>query len=139
MVWCSTAERVLYGRMRSQAGAGPSWRRLLLGGHAAGKVYEFQAIGRELARSALSAYLESPGTFAIETREGARIDLLATPSSDLVTLECWFFDAVEDLDTIVIRRADVHELIDCLYQRSTDDEVARTIFALAERAERLAG
>jgi len=139
-LWCSTAERVLHGSVRraSVCDRRP-WRRLLAGRHPARMVYEFETVGRAAALDALEAFLGSPGSFSLETAEGARIDLLATRRRALVTLECWFFDTVDGLDTVLIHRDDARRLVDAVYRTKSDAEVARVILELAARAVRTAG
>lgn len=139
-VWCSTVERVLHGRTRPGPASGcAAWRRLLQGRHPAGMIYEFEALDHAHAQAALREFLASPGSFAIETGEGARIDLLASRRTALLTLDCWFFDTVDGLDTVLIQRGDAIRLLECLYQTGDDTQVARVIFGLATRAGRMAG
>jgi hypothetical protein len=138
-VWCASGGRRLYGRTRPGPAPRPGFWQRLFGLHPqGGTLYEFEAIEREAALAALEAHLGLPGSFSIETAEGARLDLLASRKHDSVTVDCWFLEADEDLDALVITRAGAHELVQTLFETDRDREVARKLRELAARAARLA-
>ncbi|MCI0650748.1 MAG: hypothetical protein L0Z55_02570 [Planctomycetes bacterium] len=102
-----------------------------------GTLYHLDPVALATARSALEAFLATPGTFAIETAQGSKVDFLSNRLTSKITLDCWFFDipAEHDMvDTAVIRRADAPALLETIFETSSDEAVVARIRELEQQA-----
>jgi hypothetical protein len=132
LVWCSAGGRILHGRTRPAPASSPGFLQRLLGIQPhGGTIFEFEAIEVSAAVAALEAHLAAPGTFAIETAEGARLDFLAAPARPSVTLDCWFFEPETELDSVVLDGPAARIVLASLYELARDCEVAARVRELA--------
>ena len=136
-IWCSVGAT----RLRGKAYPGPTparrwWQRILGLGCHGGIVFEFERVDLDEAERCLAAFLASPGEFAVETCSGSRVEVLSSPGSTTVTLDCWFSDLAEDIDTAVVRHADAREVLGRIFELESDHELADCIRELERDAER---
>jgi len=134
-VWCTAGGRVLHGRTRAAPAPRPTlWQRLLGRAPRAGTLYVFEPVDEPAAQCALAAHLAAPGAFALETAEGARIDFLCARAADTLTLDCWFFECEDPLDSLVIARAAAAAVLEAVYALASDREVAARLRELGADA-----
>ena len=134
LVWCSAGGRVLHGRTRPAPPREPGFLQRLLGiSPHGGTIFEFDPVELDAAQAALAAHLNTPGVFAIETAEGARLDFFAAPRAETVRIDCWFFDLCHELDAVVVGRGAARELLGGVYALQHDAEVAGCLRELARR------
>lgn len=135
--WCTAGGRVLYGKTRpAPAPRATFWQRLLGREPCAGTLYVFESIDEPAAQRALAAHLAEPGSFALETAEGARLDFLCGFDRDTLTLDCWFFECDEPPDCVVVARPDAARVVEAVYGLATDRDVALRLkeLELAQRS-----
>lgn len=135
LVWCTAGGAIIHGSTSSGPAPPPNPLQRLFHLKPRGSMaYTLDSVTLPQAERALAAFLEAPGAFKIETAGGGSIDLLASRWSQWVTLDCWFFDTVPELDTHAVGRGDVVELIRCIFSTTSDETVARCVVRLEERA-----
>jgi len=131
-VWCSAGGRLLVGHLlplpAARGGFLPA--RLGLPVHG-GTVFEFEAVALEAAQAALAAHLAAPGAFAIESAEGARLDLGPARGEAAVAVTASFLDPLDAPRSLLLAQGAAGALLATLYELSSDVELAEHLGRLA--------
>lgn len=134
-VWCSAGGRLLVGRLRPvpavRGGFLPTALGLPVHG---GAVFEFEAVALGPAQAALAAHLAAPGAFAIESAEGARLDLAPARGGAAVAVATSFLDPVDVPRGLLLGHGEASTLLATLYELTCDAALAAHLGWLARDA-----
>ncbi|HEX6884296.1 MAG TPA: hypothetical protein VF530_13035 [Planctomycetota bacterium] len=134
-VWCAAGGRLLVGRLRPVPAPRGGFLSTSLGLPLhGGTVFEFEAVALGAAQAALAAHLAAPGVFAIESAEGARLDLGPARGGSGVAVAISFLDPVDAPRSLLLAPGTASALLATLYELTCDAELAQHLGRLAHDA-----
>jgi hypothetical protein len=118
-------DKIVYGQVYRRELRRRAWWQKALGiRYKEGTYTDFASLTRIEAHNAFDSLCAEGGVFALETKEGTRIDFLPQ-GHDWVALDVWSLnDSIEDG---ALRVADAHTLVGLIFDTNSDEQIANFI------------